>query len=177
MNVRSALFLDLDGTVRRSKSGKTFIEGPDDVEIIPGMKELIYHYRLKKSWLVYGITNQGGVAHGFKTERAVQKEFDAMIDLLRDHDDSEPAPFHHIFYCPYDEKGTVPPFNRKSLSRKPMIGMLVAAEEHAFNFYGGIYIDWNTSLLVGDRPEDEQCAKNAGIPFMWASDFLKTETL
>jgi phosphoglycolate phosphatase-like HAD superfamily hydrolase len=26
-------------------------------------------------------------------------------------------------------------------------------------------------LMVGDRPEDEQCAKNANIPFMWAHDW------
>lgn len=27
------------------------------------------------------------------------------------------------------------------------------------------------SLMVGDRPEDEQCAKGAGLDFQWAKDW------
>jgi phosphoglycolate phosphatase-like HAD superfamily hydrolase len=27
------------------------------------------------------------------------------------------------------------------------------------------------ALMVGDRVEDEQCAKNAGINFIWANDW------
>jgi len=26
-------------------------------------------------------------------------------------------------------------------------------------------------LIVGDRPEDQQCAANANIPFMWAEEW------
>ena len=33
-------------------------------------------------------------------------------------------------------------------------------------------IDWDKSLFVGDRPEDEQCANNAGIPFRYIDNFL-----
>lgn len=35
------LFLDLDGTVRRTKSGATFINDPLDQELIPGVEEAI----------------------------------------------------------------------------------------------------------------------------------------
>jgi len=35
------LFLDLDGTVRRTKSGAIFINDPYDQELIPGTKEAI----------------------------------------------------------------------------------------------------------------------------------------
>lgn len=157
------LCLDLDGTVRRSKSGKIFLDGADDVEIIPGMVEKILQYR-EVGWLVYGMTNQGGVAHGFRTIYDVHAELYTTIKLMQ-------GCFHHIFYCPYDEKGSVEPYNRKSLSRKPQIGMLVAIEEKVFHDFH-VYTDWNMSLIVGDRDEDMQCAKNAGISFMWAHDFL-----
>lgn len=26
-------------------------------------------------------------------------------------------------------------------------------------------------LFVGDQPEDQQCAENAGLPFMWAKEW------
>ncbi|YAF99498.1 MAG: hypothetical protein AB3A66_29745 (plasmid) [Nodularia sp. CChRGM 3473] len=58
------LFLDLDGTVRRTKSGKTFINTPLDQEIIPGVTEAISHY---SDHYLIGITNQGGVAAGKKS--------------------------------------------------------------------------------------------------------------
>ncbi|NDJ25953.1 hypothetical protein GS682_31100 [Nostoc sp. B(2019)] len=35
------LFLDLDGTIRRTKSGTTFINKPENQEIIPGVQEAI----------------------------------------------------------------------------------------------------------------------------------------
>lgn len=48
--------------------------------------------------------------------------------------------------------------------RKPGPGMLrLAIENHPAS----------EVLYVGDRPEDEQAAAAAGIPFAWASDFLR----
>ena len=48
--------------------------------------------------------------------------------------------------------------------RKPAPGMLQAA---AMNY--GLHIaELIDCWMVGDRPEDEQCANNAGINFMWA---------
>jgi D-glycero-D-manno-heptose 1,7-bisphosphate phosphatase len=52
------LFLDLDGTARRTKSGATFINTPLDQEIIPGVTEAIARY---SDYHIIGITNQGGV--------------------------------------------------------------------------------------------------------------------
>ena len=31
-------------------------------------------------------------------------------------------------------------------------------------------------LFVGDRPEDEQAAANAGVSFQWADDFFRVES-
>jgi D-glycero-D-manno-heptose 1,7-bisphosphate phosphatase len=170
MEKKRILCLDLDGTVRRSKSGKTFIEGPDDIELIPGMKERIHYYK-NLGYIVMGITNQGGVAHGFKPYGQMTKENGVTEQLLRISSDKNV--FYAIYCCPYDEKGKVPEYSFRSLHRKPSIGMLCEIETEIMK-YGEEFPDWDNSLFVGDRPEDEECAKAAGIPFMWAHDFLNS---
>lgn len=164
MEVKKALILDFDGTVRRSKSGKTFIEGPEDIELIPGVEKWIWRYR-GLGWLIFGLSNQGGVAHGFKTFFGVLDEFDATYSLFKPSN-----PFHIVKYCMHDGKGKVEPFSHRSLGRKPDIGLLFEMECDSYK--AGYIIDWDNSLFVGDRPEDEQCAKNAGIPFRHIDHFL-----
>jgi D-glycero-D-manno-heptose 1,7-bisphosphate phosphatase len=162
--VAPALCLDLDGTVRRSKSGQTFIQAPDDVELMPNIEELIWKYR-DAGWFIFGITNQAGVAHGIKTAKDVNDELDATLALFKKD------PFHGVKCAMMDGKGKVEPYNHRSLLRKPNIGMLALIEMEMLEL---TYImDWDNSLFVGDRPEDEQCAKNAGIPFRHIDSFLK----
>lgn len=176
MEKKRILCLDLDGTVRRSKSGKTFIEGPDDIEIIPGMKELIWKYNDEPDWLIIYVTNQGGIAHGFKTREQAEDEIRATLDLLQREDPTDGdmyTPCFDYFLCPYQEGSKVEDHSFRSLGRKPAYGMLVAAE--MLFLEEGFIPDWDNSLFVGDRPEDEGCAKAAGIPFMWAHDFLKQQ--
>ena len=167
MQLTKILCLDIDGTVRRSKSGKTFIEGPDDIEIIPGMKERIWKYK-NEGWAVIGISNQAGVAHGFRTFDQVLDEMVRTMKLTSNEDDEDP--FTTIHLCPMDEKGSVPPYNARSLCRKPGTGLLAQAEYNLST--KKMIADWDNSLFVGDRPEDQECAKRAGIPFMWAHDFV-----
>lgn len=165
-----ALCLDLDGTVRRSKRGeKEFINGPDDIELYPGVEEKIWEYR-DKGYLILGLTNQGGVAMGYKTVEQVQRELDATFALFT-RSERGMGPFQLLETCFHmqDEKASFP-YNRRSLLRKPDIGMLVLMECEAFD--AGFLIDWDNSLFVGDLPDDEGCAKNAGIPFQWAHEFF-----
>jgi len=156
------LFLDLDGTVRRSKSGQTFINDPQDQEIIPGVFEAIDRH----VWLIIvGITNQGGVAAGKKSlENCIeeQQEFLRMFPYM----DS-------IYFCP-DFEGKVcyqvklDCFRDCSIEggdfRKPGAGMIQLAIKH---------LKPDQSLFVGDRPEDELAASRAGIPFIWADAWRK----
>ena len=86
------------------------------------------------------------------------------LDLFKDN------PFHFVKFCFHDGKGKIEPYNHRSLLRKPDIGMLAVMEVEAYEV--GIVIDWDKSLFVGDRPEDEQCAKNAGITFNHIDEFL-----
>lgn len=164
MQIKKVLVLDFDGTIRRSKSGKTFIEGPEDIELIPGVEKLIWRYR-QMGWLIMGLSNQGGVAHGFKSWQKCQIEMEQTWELFRPSN-----PFHAVKWCMHDPKGRVEPYNHRSLGRKPDIGLLFEFECEAYR--EGYIVDWDNSLFVGDRPEDEECARRAGIPFRDINNFL-----
>jgi D-glycero-D-manno-heptose 1,7-bisphosphate phosphatase len=163
--VRPALCLDLDGTVRYSKNGE-FINRPEDIDLFDGVEEKIWQYR-DDGYLIFGITNQGGVAFGYKTPAGCEAEIEATCNLF------ERNPFHIIKSSYHHPKGTVEPYNYRSLLRKPDIGMLALCEVDAWQ--AGYVVDWDRSLFVGDRPEDQECAEWAGIEFRWAGEFFGRE--
>lgn len=175
------LFLDLDGTVRRTKSGAKFINDPYDQELIPGVQEAIARY--PEHWII-GITNQGGVAAGKKSVSDCVNEQMITSRMLMQVTDK----FCGIFFCTdYDgndcfqlTSGLVQMSEKidwehtptiakwKGLCRKPDPGMV----EIALAMLEG-EINRSECLFVGDRNEDQECAKNANIPFMWAHDWRK----
>lgn len=170
------LFLDLDGTVRRTKSGATFINDPCDQELIPGVKDAIARYQ---GWTIIGITNQGGVKAGFKTLENCIKEQTKTLLLL--------PQMRHIHFCPDDgetmykvsSSGFAMKVTKDSFGgdvgnfRKPNTGMIFYAL-NAFKKIGEMNKDnfhEFEMIMIGDRPEDQECAKNANIPFMWAHEW------
>ncbi len=159
LEVKPALCVDLDGTIRDSASGATFIKDHNDIEILPGAKEQLIKYK-EKGFLILGISNQGGIAYGFKTQEQVELEIMRMDELL-------PVDiFDLVHFCNFHEDGKVEPWNVKSLYRKPYIGMLSLCEQQMWDT--GVAIDWQESIFVGDRPEDKFCADAAGIKFILA---------
>jgi D-glycero-D-manno-heptose 1,7-bisphosphate phosphatase len=163
--LKPALCLDLDGTVRYSKSGK-FINKPQDIALFDGVEEKIWEYR-KAGYLIFGITNQGSVAYGLKTPADYEAEIETMLGLFKLN------PFHIIKCCFHHENGKTEPYNHRSLLRKPGTGMLVLCEIDAWE--AGFIVDWDNSLFVGDRLEDKQCALNADVEFQWAHKFFNRE--
>lgn len=165
------LLLDLDGTVRESKSGATFINKPDDQKLIQGVEDAIAHY---KDWTVVGITNQGGVAAGHKSLEDAIAEQQYTLNLL--------PQIQKIYFCS-DFEGNegylVKPTgkvtkveNPKYLGsfRKPNPGMLLLAQDSCLDSIEEV-------LYVGDRAEDEAAALAAGIPFMWADQWRDQATV
>lgn len=169
------LLLDLDGTVRHTKSGATFINDPTDQEVIPEAAKAIARY-LSNGWIPIGITNQGGVAAGKKSlEDAIQEQA-ITLKLL-------PPEFATIYFCP-DYEGDqcwkiesrdmievqidfklplYAPF--KGLCRKPKPGMIQIA---LLEFGSSLEV-----LYIGDRDEDKAAASAADIPFMWHHEWWK----
>lgn len=162
IELKPALCLDFDGTIRKSKSG-TFIKDETDIELIPGIEKIIWIYR-NMGYLIIGISNQGGVSFGHKSTIGISNELDATLGLFKNN------PFHIVKMCYHMEGGSVYPFNTRSLLRKPDIGMLAIAEFDAWN--NGFMIDWDKSIFVGDRDEDKKCAENARIRFHHIDEFL-----
>ena len=163
--LRPALVCDLDGTIRYSKGGNKFVEGVQDVAVYPDVEAKLWEYR-KNGFLILGVTNQAGVAFGFRTVKQVQNEINHMCENLFTRD-----PFHDIVGCHAHPKATDPAWRAPSLARKPHYGMLFQLERNALQ-HGNFWIDWPNSLMVGDRLEDRQCAERAEVPFMWAWDFF-----
>ena len=162
--LKPALCLDFDGTIRQSKTGSTFIKNFNDIELMPGIEDLIWKYR-DNGFLILGISNQAGVAHGFKLPLEVENEMMKTFNLFKKN------PFHSAKQCYHDGKGKIEPYCHRSLLRKPAYGSLAIMEVECYN--AGFIIDWDNSLFVGDRPEDEQCAIAAGIAFKHINDFLQ----
>jgi D-glycero-D-manno-heptose 1,7-bisphosphate phosphatase len=167
--VKPALCLDFDGTIRHHKDDKPgkkplFIEKPADIALFPGVEEKVWQYRLDKNFLILGISNQGGVAFGYKTVEQINQEIEFTLSLFSKN------PFHLVKTAFNHPKGNTWPFNNRSLLRKPHTGMLAACE--AEMFAKGVVIDWDNSIFVGDRQDDLECARLANIKFIWAAEFF-----
>lgn len=163
MELKPVLFTDLDGTIRESKSGE-FVDGPEDIQIIQGRGSVLHRYK-NEGWVLVGITNQGGVAHGHKDPTQVHAENRKTNELLQDI-------YTTMYFSPYHPDSEHKVFGRTSLMRKPNYGMLARAEFELPQDYG-VLPDIQHSLMVGDREEDQQCAERAGIDFQWAEEFFE----
>lgn len=166
MQVKPALLLDIDGTIRHSRLGKRFIEDAGDIALFPDVEDKLWGFR-NRGYLILGVSNQGGVAFMIKPQSIIMQEMDATVALFKRN------PFHSIKMCLHHPNGKHPALGHRSLMRKPDIGMLVMHEYECFG--SGWIIDWSTSLMVGDRDEDRVCAERASIEFKWAWEFFGRE--
>lgn len=157
------LYLDLDGTVRKGydELGK-FVNGPSDVEVFPEAVERMKAWKAGGGRIV-GVTNQGGIALGKVAERDVQQ---ALIVTQRQCK----GLFDKIAYCSHHPDAEHPEMAR-CWCRKPAPGLLIdAAYGLAAQHPGEMYPPY-MALMVGDRPEDRECARIASIDFQAAADW------
>lgn len=159
------LACDLDGTIRYNREDPDeYIDGPETVKVYDGVEEKLWEY-YREGYVVAGISNQGGVAYDFKTPEQANMEVETMLGQF------DRNPFFHIQTCFTHQDGSISPYDRKSMMRKPNIGMLAVLEEDMKK--GGYLPKWEESLFVGDREEDRELAENAGIEFQSANDFFQ----
>lgn len=162
---KKALCLDLDGTVRKSRSGRKFIKDKDDVMLYDDMLPKILSDFKERGWLIFGVSNQGAVAHGIKSITEVNAEMEATKNLF------PKDTFDDIIYAPAKECWSENDYSQKSLLRKPYYGML-AVLEHKFFTEKQTVVLWEGSVMVGDMNSDLHCARSAGITYLEISDFL-----
>ncbi len=162
--VKPALLCDLDGTVRFNKDDPAgFINRAEEVAVFDDVEAKLWEYR-NRGYLILGVSNQGGVAFGFTTPQEVMRGLEATFRLFGRN------PFHMVKQCYHHPEGKVEPWRHRSLFRKPDVGMLALMESEAFS--EGYVIDWDRSIMVGDREEDRELANRAGMDFLWAGNFF-----
>lgn len=160
------LLLDKDGTIVFPASGEKFVQSPDDQQLLPGVAEAIDRYA-NEGWTMAIASNQGGVAAGHKTLEEAFCEMQFCLKLLGGHCT------WRVYFCPDFEGKTCFAGDWRGFEnyswliaqrgyRKPNPGMIQAAMLECQ------ITDPQSVLFVGDRPEDEQAAIAAGVPFMWA---------
>lgn len=156
---RRALFVDLDGTVRNTKTGRVHPIVPEDQVLRPHVLDTLRAYR-DSGYAVVGATNQGGVAFGTLTEDDVREINQYLADVLAPHT------FDLVLYCPYHRHGRVEEYRAAATCRKPLPGMAYEARDR-------LNLDLARSIMVGDLDTDRQFAENAGIgQFFWERDFF-----
>ena len=157
------LYLDLDGTVRHGFDElERFVNSPADVVIFPEAVEMMRRWRLSGGRII-GVSNQGGIALGHVTMQ------DCAAAMVRTHELTGKL-FDKIAWCQHHPKANHPEMAR-CWCRKPSPGLLIEASlSIAYKHAGEIYPP-HMALMVGDRPEDEECARIASIDFQWAHDW------
>lgn len=144
-----ALFLDRDGVINVDKG---FVRAVSDFQWIEGAASTIAAFNAR-GWLVFVVTNQSGIAHGYYTETDMHQVHAWMCAELAKSN----AHIDRIYFCPFDENGTVPEFTRESFDRKPRPGMIIQAMTD-------FAVDKDRSFLIGDKETDIAAARAAGIP-------------
>jgi len=163
-NMVPILYLDLDGTVRHGfdELGR-FVNGPEDVHVFPEVPELLESYKAH-GWKIMAISNQGGIALGYMSLRT------CMAAMVETQNQCKWL-FDKIVFCVHHPRAEEPEM-AVCWCRKPKPGMVIEGALSLSDKTGEIYPP-HLSLLVGDRPEDEQCAENAGLRFMHAQEWRK----
>jgi histidinol-phosphate phosphatase family protein len=145
------LLLDVDGTLRKTKSGEIFPRTADDVELLPGRREVLQRY-VDDGYALFFVSNQSGVASGTLTADAADAAFARTVDLLG-------LPVAAIAYCPHTA------FPAGCFCRKPLPGLGISlvhkhklAREHV--------------IMVGDMDSDEAFARSLGVKYVTAEEFF-----
>lgn len=158
------LYLDIDGTVRQSVDDPLgrFVNGPDDVRVFPQAVTLMRRWKQRGGRIV-AVSNQGGVALGHVSAAQV---IAAMAETNRQCDEL----FDRMVFCVHHPQAINPEMAR-CWCRKPSPGLVIEGAIALGTLHRDEFYPPYLGLMVGDRPEDEQCAAAAGLDFLWAADW------
>ena len=164
------LFCDLDGTLIKTASGKTFAEDATDFrirkDVLDKIRELNHENDLE---FIAIVTNQGGIPQYISTFDFVAK-LKAIETFIRQYIVS---PLVMSYYCAS--------LDASDENRKPNTGMLVKASRDCTTILGQSKFDKEKALMIGDasgKPgqfsdSDKKTAENFGIDYMDVEDFVK----
>lgn len=183
------LILDKDGTLVKPISGGSFVQSPCDQELLSGVANTLARYQ-HSGWQMAIASNQGGVASWHKTlDDAIEEMFFAMAltkiqtaAIAHSYEDEGYGEFVSLTLFDDGSKDHRVMTNGKLRFRKPEPGMIkwLVRQHDPFAFppreaRNHDYKEGVDILFIGDRPEDEQAAAAAGVPFQWADQFFSPE--
>jgi D-glycero-D-manno-heptose 1,7-bisphosphate phosphatase len=145
---RPALFLDRDGAVVHEAG---YLHRVTDIRIIPGAAKVIAAAN-KQSVAVVMVTNQSGIGRGYYGWAEFKAVQNAIIAALA----TEGAIINSVYACAHHPEGKGPLAHPNHPARKPNPGMLLQAA-------AALTLDLKSSWLVGDKADDVEAAKRAGI--------------
>lgn len=141
--MKKAVFLDRDGVVNRERGDYTWLL--EDFVLNEGVIEAMLDFQ-KRGYLLFIISNQGGVGKGMYTIPDV--EF--LHHNLRRTLANSGVEITEIYFCPHH------PATSNCICRKPDSLLL----EKATARFG---IDPQQSYFIGDAERDEEAGKKAGV--------------
>jgi D-glycero-D-manno-heptose 1,7-bisphosphate phosphatase len=157
IKVPRLLLLDRDGTLNQSPGNRP-PNRPDEVKLLPGVAARLHHYAAM-GWRLVIVTNQGGIAFGYQTERQAWAVHRAVLTAL-------PVQVDATYLCPHHPEGTIPRYASHCPNRKPASGAIIDALTR-------FEAKPEDCLFVGDRESDRQAAEEAGVGFEWAHEFFR----
>lgn len=145
---RAAVFLDRDGVLNEDLG---YVHRVEDLRLLSGVPEALIELR-RRGYLLLVVTNQSGVARGHFGLDDVERFHAAVAaELARSG-----AGLDGFYVCPHLPDGAVARYRQTCDCRKPAPGLVLrAASEHG--------VDLTRSFLVGDKPDDIECAVRAGV--------------
>lgn len=152
------IIFDVDGTLVETKSKETFRKGADDWRLLPGREEKLKELKGRGVRLAIA-SNQGGVAFGHMEQEHIMIELHKTAKELG-------IPPGGVYICYNHPKASIERYRTEDHRRKPGPGMLIEAMRDFES-------EADETLFVGDREEDREAAKAAGVAFMWAKDFFE----
>ncbi len=150
---KRVLFSDLDGTLIQTLSGKEFPLGCFDMQPRFDTLQAIQNFRPD---IVVIISNQGGIEKGYVNDIFFKNKIQWCTSIVAECCGCD---------CVYDYCPTCDPNN---VMRKPNIGMI-----DRYKAYAKANHEECEYRMIGDRDEDEQCAKNAGIEYLHVDKFIE----
>ena len=164
---KEVLFIDLDGTLIKTISGKTFPEDITDFRIQLSVLDKIKK-KMPNLRHFYIVSNQGGIGK-FISEADFKTKIEAISDLCFYYlNERKLLMYYDYIYCASNDKN--------DSNRKPNTGMLEKlCYDHNLSY------NKKEMIMIGDasgKPEDfsdsdEQCAKLFVFFFIDVRDFLE----
>ena len=145
--MQAAVFLDRDGTMVKDVG---YLSRLDDLEWFPYTIDAVRLLN-RAEYLVFIVSNQGGVGLGFYPEAFVTQTHEAMNRQIA----ASGGRVDGWFYCPHHPRAVLDALRLDCDCRKPRAGMVRQALER-------FPIDLARSFVVGDKVTDVGLARTVG---------------